>query len=73
MRIKSFTGNDTDILDHEINEFLKQDEKYGETAKVRDIKITATVQPAGMFVDNRGLLRRPCTPTLYFMINNETE
>jgi hypothetical protein len=43
VRIKSFTGNDTDILDHEINEFLKRDEKYGETAKVRDIKITATV------------------------------
>jgi hypothetical protein len=61
VRIKSFTGNDTDILDHEIDEFLKQAEKYGETAKVRDIKITATVQPAGMFVDNRGF----ATETMY--------
>ena len=54
MRIRSFYGNDTETIDREVNEFLNKNEKYGEPLKVRDIKITATVQLSGAFFDNRG-------------------
>ena len=54
MRIRSFSGTDTENLDREINEFVNGNGQHGETLKVRDIKITAVVQPGAGFFDNRG-------------------
>ena len=53
MKIKTFYSTDVSWMDKDVNDFISG-AKTGKPLQLKDIKVTAVVQPAGGFADQRG-------------------